>query len=76
MPADDPFDELSGTTGLLGAADTGMVLRRERGSKKATLYVTGRDLEEELELALLFDSALCHVLGQRTDLIIRDLEGY
>jgi len=54
--ADDPFDELNGTTGLLGAADGGMIIRRKRGAKHDTLHVTGKDLTEYLELAMEFDS--------------------
>lgn len=49
LVADDPLDEVSGSTGLSGSADTILVLKRVRG--KATLYVRGRDVEEqELEL--------------------------
>jgi hypothetical protein len=54
--ADDPFDELNGTIRLLGAADGGMIIRRKRGEKHATLHVTGKDLTEYLELAMEFDS--------------------
>lgn len=47
MPdADDPLSEISGTTGLVGCADTIMVLKRARGSNSAQLFVTGRDVEE------------------------------
>lgn len=49
----DPFDEISGSTGLTGAADTCMVFKRERHSREATLNITGRDVEEQ-ELALTF----------------------
>jgi hypothetical protein len=54
--ADDPFDELNGTTGLLGAADGGMIIRRQRGAKHATLHVTRKDVTDYLELALEFDA--------------------
>jgi Predicted transcriptional regulator len=56
--ADDPFDELNATTGFLGAADGGMILRRTRGEDKAVLHITGRDLEEDIALALQFDRAM------------------
>jgi len=64
-PAEDPFDELNATTGLLGAADGGMVLRRARGEDKAFLFVTSRDLENEIGLALEFDrnTALWSIVG-------------
>ncbi len=53
--ADDPFDTVSGTTGLTGAADSVLVLRRDVGSQRTILYGRGRDLEE-VETALKFDS--------------------
>ena len=51
--AADVMDEISGTTGLTGATDCNMVLRRERGQNAATLAITGRDVEEQ-SLSLLF----------------------
>lgn len=53
MEADDPFDAVSGTRGLTGAADTVMVLKRDIGTAKTVLYVRGRDVEE-VETALEF----------------------
>jgi DNA primase catalytic core len=38
------FDEISGTTGLTGAMDTMMVLKKK--SNKCKLHVTGRDVQE------------------------------
>jgi hypothetical protein len=55
IEADDPVDELQHTTGLTGAADVIMVLRRERGQQNGSLFVTGRDVEER-ELRLTFDT--------------------
>jgi len=52
--ADDIIEEISGTLGLSGAADTILVLGRERGKGDAVLHVTGRDVEER-QLALSFD---------------------
>jgi len=52
----DPVDEISGSTGLPGGADTLMVLERQRGTDKAIVYLSGRDVEER-ELALTFDGA-------------------
>lgn len=49
--ADDPLDMVSGTTGTTGSVDAAMVLRRERGQADASLFVTGRDIEER-DLAL------------------------
>lgn len=53
MRSEDPFEEISGTNGLTGAADTIMVLARKRNSTEAVLHVTGRDLEEK-QLSLSF----------------------
>jgi hypothetical protein len=55
--ADDPLDEVSGTHGLTGGVDGVLVLKRERGRADAFLYVTGRDIEQERELALNWDGA-------------------
>jgi len=51
--ADDPLDEVSGTTGITGAADAVMILKRGRGQADGTLTLAGRDIEEQ-ELALKF----------------------
>jgi hypothetical protein len=56
MEADDPFDTISGTLGLTGAADTILVLKRQSGG--ITLYARGRDIEES-ETALQFDKGSC-----------------
>lgn len=44
--SDDPFNMISGTTGLSGAADTMLVLTKEkRGDEHATLSTVGRDID-------------------------------
>lgn len=46
--ADDKFDMISGTNGLLGAADGGFIFRKEkRTSNAATLEVSGRDQPDQ-----------------------------
>jgi len=51
---DDPMNMVSGSNGVTGAADSSYVLKKEsRGSGRATLYCTGRDIEER-KLALEF----------------------
>jgi Fe2+ or Zn2+ uptake regulation protein len=57
MDSDDPLELLSGTLGLPGAADSVLVMKRERGKDDATLFVTGRDVEER-ELAVEWDESL------------------
>lgn len=56
--ANDPLDLISGSIGLTAAADGILVLKRERGRHDATLFVTGRDLPAEQDLALRWDDAL------------------
>ncbi len=65
MDSLDPFDTVSGTHGLTGGVDSTWILARERGKADATLYVTGRDIDEQ-ELALSFDkdTATWKVIGQ------------
>ncbi|HOB44144.1 MAG TPA: AAA family ATPase [Bacillota bacterium] len=55
--SDDPLEEVSGTTGLTGAADTVWTLKRDRGRADAVLFSTGRDIDES-ETALKFDKSL------------------
>jgi hypothetical protein len=58
MGAADPLDEVSGSTGLSGGADGVLVLKRDRGRADAYLHVTGREIEDEAELALRWDADL------------------
>ncbi len=56
--ADDPFDTVSGSTGLTGAADTTLILTRRDSDSGVILYGRGRDLEE-FERGLEFDAMTC-----------------
>lgn len=58
MAADDVFDQVSGSTGLTGAADATLVLKRSRGEHSASLHVTGREIVES-EYAITFDADDC-----------------
>ena len=52
----DVFNEISGSTGLTGAADAMMVAKKaRRNTAEATLHITGRDIEET-EHALAWDA--------------------
>ena len=44
--ADDVIEEVSGSTGLTGAADAILVAKRARNTSEAVLSVTGRDVAE------------------------------
>lgn len=52
--SDDPLQMVSGTQGMTGGVDNVLVMKRERGQMDAALYVDGRDIEEQQELALTF----------------------
>lgn len=57
--AEDTFDAISGTNGLLGAADGAFLLQKEkRSGNKAKLSMTGRDQPDQC-LHLEFDTAHC-----------------
>src|SRR5215212_725841 len=58
LAAADPVGEVSGSTGLSGGADGILVLKRDREQADAYLHVTGREIEEESELALRWDTDL------------------
>src|SRR4051794_10675648 len=52
----DPFEKVSGTLGLSGAADAVLIL--DKDSKGETLYGRGRDVEE-IEKAVSFEKLTC-----------------
>ena len=55
MPDNDPFNMVSGSTGIIGAVDSIYVLEKDnRLNNKAKLHVTGRDIED-MQLLLEFD---------------------
>ena len=56
--ADDPFDTVSGSTGLTGAADTTLILTKRAGDGGTVRYGRGRDLAE-VELAVEFNTDVC-----------------
>ncbi|TXM72889.1 AAA family ATPase [Methylobacterium sp. WL12] len=70
----DPFEKVSGTLGLSGAADTTVIL--DRDGNGATLYGRGRDVEE-IEAAVIFDKASCrwHVQGEASEVRRTDERG-
>jgi hypothetical protein len=66
--AEDFVETVQGTFGTAAAADTVVVVKRSRGQADATLYVTGRDVEER-ELALRFapEAGTWAVLGDAAE---------
>jgi RecA-family ATPase len=55
---EDFVDQVSGTHGLAGSADTIAVMTRARNTTAAVLKITGRDVDEA-EHAFEFDAATC-----------------
>lgn len=54
----DPFNELSGSTGLTGSVDGSWVIaKKNRNDPDAVLYTTGRDIDSK-ELSVKFDRQL------------------
>lgn len=59
MESSDSFDMISGTNGLLGAADGAFVMQKEkRTENKAILELAGRDQQDQ-RLELKFNRELC-----------------
>ena len=54
-----------GTTGLAGAVDNLLFMRRENAQSDAVLYLTGKDIENESEYAINFNktTACWQLLG-------------
>lgn len=45
---EDPFNELTGSSGVMGSLDVALVIKKDkREDQTAKLYITGRDLEEQ-----------------------------
>lgn len=70
--AEDTLDEVSGTTGLSGAADTILVL------KKDLLQGRGRDLEDDVNYDVIFNPDTCQwrILGDADWPIVLDLAAH
>jgi hypothetical protein len=70
----DPFDTVSGTLGLSGAADSVMILSRD--GQGTTLYARGRDMET-VEDAITFNAETCRwtIQGAAEDIRRSDERG-
>ena len=61
----DDLESISGSYGLTGAADGIWSLKRERGRADATLFITGRDVnEQELALRWNTDTGTWSLMGE------------
>lgn len=64
----DVFSQISGTQGVAGAADTNIVLSRQRNKDEAILSITGRDVpEREISIQLDKESFRWMSLGDAED---------
>jgi hypothetical protein len=70
LPADDPFDSVSGTLGLNGAADTIMIMQK-KSDNNALLMARGRDIEE-ISRAIAHDDGMWKMLGDPVQLHLNE----
>lgn len=74
----DPFNMIAGSNGIMGSADTTIVLTKEqRNDGDTIMHVTGRDVETT-ETILRFEPATCQwiVLGAAQPLVSREQQRY
>ena len=62
--ASDPFNEVSGSTGITGAADTNIILKRKRDEDTAMLLVSGRDVEYQ-QFTLRFENNIWQLVEHK-----------
>ena len=63
---DDSFENINGSTGILGASDFTIVLdKKNRMDDEASFILTGRDIEQQ-ERILTFDKSRCRWIMQGT----------
>lgn len=69
MDATDPLDEVLGSSGITGCADSIWVLSRRRGADTGILDVSGRDIPGDLKLAMTFEKESCRweIAGDAVD---------
>lgn len=63
--AEDPFCQISGSNGLMGAADTIWLLQKQRQSSTAKLRVTGRDMDSRA-LTLQLEGCVWQLLEEES----------
>lgn len=67
---EDPFNELTGSAGVMGSIDMAMVIKKDhRADQNAKLYITGRDLEEQCyEMSFNLEKFQWEKLGTHRDM--------
>lgn len=69
-PSEDVFNEINGTTAIMGAADTIMVLKRPRNQNRGILSLTSRDYQErEEEIYLNYETLTWHSQGESANAV-------
>ena len=65
----DPFNELTGSSGTMGSIDVAMVIKKEkRDDETAKLYITGRDLQQQCyEMKFNQENFRWQMLGEHRD---------
>lgn len=71
--ASDPFNEVTGSTGIIGAADTNFVLKHKRSNTDAVLFVSGRDVEYQ-EMTLRFRNLVWELVERKDSKDIHNAE--
>jgi RecA-family ATPase len=75
-PDGDWIDAVLGSTGASGAADTIALLTKIRGQADAVIKMTGRDLQDDIELALSRDDhSAWNIMGDATEFQITKQQG-
>lgn len=63
----DPFDRVSGSAGLMGKADTTIMMSRKRGSAEGSLTFTGRDIIDRNDMILRFEDCIWSLVSADAD---------
>lgn len=67
-PDGDPHNLISGTNGILGAADTSLILYKDkRTDQEATLYCLGRDVESDDLVIRMDEECRWHLTGTKDE---------
>ena len=67
---EDIFNEINGSSAIMGAADTVMILKRSRNQNRGVLSLTSRDFQErEEEIYLNYETLTWHSQGESTNVI-------
>lgn len=63
--SDNPFNQISGSNGIMGAADTAYLLKKNYSTGESSLIANGRDVGQ-FELVLSFENRIWKLLEQKS----------